>query len=43
MDLRIGVLSHTILQRTFYETKALQERDYHENGIILHESDELTD
>ncbi|CAD8113062.1 unnamed protein product [Paramecium primaurelia] len=43
MDLRIGVLSHTILQRTFHDAKAVQERDYHENGLILNESDELTD
>ncbi|CAD8104736.1 unnamed protein product [Paramecium primaurelia] len=43
MDLRIGVLSHTILQRTFHDAKAIQERDYHENGLILNESDELTD
>ncbi|CAK66445.1 unnamed protein product (macronuclear) [Paramecium tetraurelia] len=43
MDLRIGVLSHTILQRTFHDAKAIQERDYHENGLILNESDEFTD
>ncbi|CAK65151.1 unnamed protein product (macronuclear) [Paramecium tetraurelia] len=43
MDLRIGVLSHTILQRTFHDAKAIQERDFHEHGLILNESDELTD
>ncbi|CAD8120221.1 unnamed protein product [Paramecium sonneborni] len=43
MDLRIGVLSHTILQRTFQDAKALQDNDYHENGLIFNDSDELTD
>ncbi|CAD8109533.1 unnamed protein product [Paramecium primaurelia] len=43
MDLRIGVLSHNILQRTYNESKAMQERDFNENGLILNDSDELTD
>ncbi|KAM3136716.1 hypothetical protein pb186bvf_011161 [Paramecium bursaria] len=43
MDLRIGVLSHTILSRTFQDTKAQQEKEFNENGLILHESDELSD
>ncbi|CAD8204903.1 unnamed protein product [Paramecium pentaurelia] len=43
MDLRIGVLSHTILQRTYHESKAMQDRDFNENGLILNDSDELTD
>lgn len=43
MDLRVGVLSHTVLSHTFLEKKWHHERDnQHQEGII-DENDELSD
>jgi estrogen-related receptor beta like 1 len=44
MDLRIGVLSHTVLQQTFMEKKWTHEKEnYNQNGLIFEENDELSD
>lgn len=43
MDLRIGVLSHTVLSHTYQEHKQKHERDNYNNDMVLDENDELSD
>lgn len=44
MDLRIGVLSHTVLSHTFLEKKWNQEKEHiNNNGMIYEENDDLSD
>jgi hypothetical protein len=44
MDLRIGVLQHSVLQHTYLEHRARHENDNLEgNHMLLDENDDLSD